>query len=548
MVLQGCGSDQPFSVDEDQDGWPRELDCDDTDPTIFPSADDIPGDGIDQDCSGSDATGFGLGGDPYQGAAGDGPRGTGARSGTGGRSASGGAGRELGIDEDGDGFDSSVDCDDTDPNIHPGSFDIPWDGIDQDCSGADSRDRDGDGFDGGPGGPDCDDTRSEVFPGAVEIINNRIDENCDGSDLLNQLTVTADIVKNAVVASAPEIVWLDSGKELLAIWVDARRGDARDIVGQRFTVQGERVGTEITISNTDPLPKREVRLFPGAEGFLVTWITDEGGWARPLDLTGAPQGAALGIADAGSYEFRAAFGGAELDGGGTWGLIWQNPITEDGGGASFRSLTLDGIRGDILPLGGEGAQVYHATITGTDDGFLSVWDGNFEGTRGLVAAHLDRLGDPLEDLWLLRDGAVGEPTLLRHQEGYSLVFRFPENVGHVAGLFLDEHFAPTHDHPLRLSSDSSLQSAFRLCEAENAQVAVWDDGRHHLDAPAVEATYAQYFLLPGDTASSIRNWGMDRAVFAGIEGTLGAIACTPRELLVALRVGAKVGWMVQALE
>jgi hypothetical protein len=42
-------------------------------------------------------------------------------------------------DEDADGFTvADADCDDTDGTIYPGAFDIPGDGIDQDCDGMDS--------------------------------------------------------------------------------------------------------------------------------------------------------------------------------------------------------------------------------------------------------------------------------------------------------------------------------------------------------------------------------------------------------------------------
>ena len=36
------------------------------------------------------------------------------------------------FDEDGDGFDEDIDCDDTDPSVHPGALEV-CDGIDQDC-------------------------------------------------------------------------------------------------------------------------------------------------------------------------------------------------------------------------------------------------------------------------------------------------------------------------------------------------------------------------------------------------------------------------------
>ena len=100
------------------------------------------------------------------------------------------------------GVQDATDCDDTDPEIHPGAPEI-CNGVDDDCDGAvdtDSTDlstawvdddRDGygtgeaievcltDGYAAADG--DCDDTRDDVNPAAQEVCGDGIDNDCDGS-------------------------------------------------------------------------------------------------------------------------------------------------------------------------------------------------------------------------------------------------------------------------------------------------------------------------------------------------------------------------------
>ena len=69
------------------------------------------------------------------------------------------------------------DCNDADPQTYPGATDIPADGIDQDCSGADAfADADNDGF---LSNVDCNDNNALIFPGAEEVCDG-IDNNCNG--------------------------------------------------------------------------------------------------------------------------------------------------------------------------------------------------------------------------------------------------------------------------------------------------------------------------------------------------------------------------------
>lgn len=99
------------------------------------------------------------------------------------------------LDFDGDGFTPfDNDCNDEHAGINPDATEVPNNGIDEDCDGADLVDPlvDGDGDGYTPAQGDCDDYSVGVFPGAPEMPNNGIDEDCDGEDLVDATLLDGD--------------------------------------------------------------------------------------------------------------------------------------------------------------------------------------------------------------------------------------------------------------------------------------------------------------------------------------------------------------------
>ncbi len=72
-------------------------------------------------------------------------------------------------DLDGDGFDGVSDCNDDNAAVYPGATEVPYNGLDDDCSDGDLVDVDNDGYDAvSVGGDDCNDNDASINPGSSD--------------------------------------------------------------------------------------------------------------------------------------------------------------------------------------------------------------------------------------------------------------------------------------------------------------------------------------------------------------------------------------------
>ena len=145
-------------------------------------------------------------------------------------------GRAVGdTDNDHDGLTANQgDCNDGNASIHPGATDIPGNGIDEDCSGADAInpgtiDADHDGFT--PLQGDCNDLSASINPGATDIPGNGIDENCNGADSIagdtDFPTATISSPEDSAVVTMPvDIVGTASDAHLLGYRLELAEVDA----------------------------------------------------------------------------------------------------------------------------------------------------------------------------------------------------------------------------------------------------------------------------------------------------------------------------------
>jgi MYXO-CTERM domain-containing protein len=148
-------------------------------------------------------------------------------------------------DQDGDGVARADDCDDTVATTRPGAEDAPYDGLDADCAGDSDSDADHDGHDSETyGGDDCDDADATVFPGAMDEPYDGLINDCDAADENDLDGDGADLAEDCDDANSA------IGPDAEEVWYD---GIDQDCDGNDADQDADGVTYGVDCNDTDPL-------------------------------------------------------------------------------------------------------------------------------------------------------------------------------------------------------------------------------------------------------------------------------------------------------
>jgi len=378
-------------------------DCDDDDPTRYPTAPEVPGDEIDSDCDGMELCYEDGDGDEY----GDGDvitlvKGTSCDA--------------TGLSTNND------DCDDNRGDINPDVDETPNDGLDSNCDGMElcPQDLDGDGVAGGTGPTadlacegaptltgDCNDDNPWVYPGAAEVCDGE-DNACTGLDPdIGVAPIThflPDDIPPVTYSTLTELAASGSvaGKVFICAdthltgptFLEAPNGDAVLIRGiEQPTIHGSlEVGARVVLEDLSFSGGPGSMSGPAAIGGAL-YVTGPEVLASGLNITcqgGSPsRGGGIAIGPSGHLELHDT-------------VISECHATLDGGGihveGSLDAYSVDLLGNSAASAGGGIAATVGSTGSFTDgsvddnhattgggmmlDGSWSVTDVDFERNRG----------------------------------------------------------------------------------------------------------------------------------------------------------------------
>ena len=325
----------------------------------------------------------------------------------------------TGPDADGDGVPDSADCAPDDPYAYPGAREVPYDGVDQDCDGADINDVDGDGFIGAAGGgDDCNDSNPTVHPGAEEVCYNGIDDDCSGVEELpddcdgdgaTRLEDCDD--QDPAIHPGAEDIWYDGVDQ------DCDTADDydQDVDGEQWSgIGGVDCNDEDPAINTDATEIWDGRDndCDGTTDHIVSYYATSRWQGSALDLDGGfgSGWALLGDTDGDSVQEVAITAPSSDEG---LGQVWVLPVQE---GVVLQTSALAQIKGDMdnsylgysilllndqLILGSAGAGAVYQIERLSGAGLIGIADADalFESSSGAatLTALSDETGDGVED-------------------------------------------------------------------------------------------------------------------------------------------------------
>ena len=251
------------------------------------------------------------------------------------------------IDADGDGYGDAAspasqcpddasnaianarDCDDSDDSIYPGSDEIYYDGIDQDCLGLDDEwDQDSDGYTVSTAPEpsahfDCDDTDPTIHPNSVQNADGSLDTPPDfppSEDLWTleegpELRLSPD---QPHVQHHPSVALGGDGSFLLAWQMSFR--ESAEVFTQRFDLDGNPLGDLIQLNDlADTGGKPDIE--SDGDGYWATWQDNRGSiFVRRLSAEGIPLGPSV-IAYQSTYAAEGPDLALRPDG--TLGVVWN---------------------------------------------------------------------------------------------------------------------------------------------------------------------------------------------------------------------------------
>jgi len=404
-------------------GWVASGDdCDDADPWASPEAAERCADGADDDCDGLvDEDGedlawyVDLDGDDY-----------GDRE----------AAPTLSCAAVDGAVPDGADCDDGDASVHPEAAEGWYDGLDQDCDGADDYDADADGVEAEPWGADCDDGAATTAPDLPEVCGSGVDEDCDGladpCELLyattsrhdgdhagGALVALADLNSDGLLELAvgsPRSSEADDDAGYVSILASAQEGE-ETLTRAQWQLYGadagERAGAALAAADVDGDGADDLVVgAPGSSAGLAAAGAFYTLLSYPYDPTSLADGEGAWTGQAVGDGAGAALAGAgDVDGDGYEDLLVGAPDALDEAGAAFlvygptsgaHDLSWAGAFLDGVTPGDGAGEALLADVDLDGDGLLDL----------LVAAPLAGVDDAIVGaLWLVLDPQPGAASL-----------------------------------------------------------------------------------------------------------------------------------------